>query len=454
VAAIAPARRAAYQAVRAVLSGRSDLPAALAAGRAGLEDERDRSLAAEIASGTIRWLAALDAVIAAFAGRPLARLDAEVLDVLRLSAYQLLHLDRIPASAVVHDAVELTRFARKQSASGLVNALLRRVDRERTRLPLPARPPAPETDRTATLDYLSITLSHPRWLVDRWLSRFGFEATESWARFDNRPAPLTLRVNTLRTDAVALARLLAEHGVATRPADAAPDGLVVTHGNPLRTPLAGRGLFLVQDEASQLVAAAVGARSGERLFDACAAPGGKTVALAADARGHGLVVASDIRPRRLRLLRETVALSGADNVRVVRLDASGPLPFDAVFDAVLLDAPCSGLGTIRRDPEIRWRRTAEDLARLASIQDRMLERVSATVRPGGRLVYATCSSEPEENEDRVRAFLATHPSFRVVDAAGPGTRVPASVLTPEGFLRTWPFRHGLEAFFAAVLRRA
>lgn len=455
MADIAPARWAAYHALRAVLSGRSDLPAALAAGRARLEDERDRSLAAEIAAGTIRWLASLDAVIVSFSGRPLARLDPEILEVLRLSAYQLLHLDRIPVSAVVHDAVELSRAIRKQSASGLVNAVLRRIDRERGRLPLPARPSAPDQAAAAALDYLATTLSHPRWLVERWLSRFGFEAVEAWARFDNRPAPLTLRANTLRTTAAALADLLATHGVDTQPAAMAPDGLVVTHGNPLHTPIAARGLFVVQDEASQLVAVAAAARPGERIFDACAAPGGKTVAMAGDAQGRGLVVASDVRPRRVRLLRETVTACGAENVRIVRADAAAPLPFGPVFDAVLLDAPCSGLGTIRRDPEIRWRRTPDDLLRMAETQDRMLRRVSATVRPGGRLIYATCSSEPEENEERVRDFLAAHGAFAVVslaETAGAG-RLPAGVVTAEGFLRTWPFAHGLEAFFAAVLRR-
>jgi 16S rRNA (cytosine967-C5)-methyltransferase len=453
MAAVAPAREAAYQAVRAVNAGRADLPEALARARGRLADDRDRSLAAEIAAGTLRWLAALDAVIGAIANRPVSRLDAEVLDILRVSVYQLLHLDRIPASAVVHDAVELARVHKKRSATGLVNALLRRVDRERDRLPLPARPA--DGAAAGALDYLSVTLSHPRWLVARWLSRHGFEAAATWAEFDNRPAPLTLRANTLKTSVNELAEALAAEGVACEPTRFAPDGLTVRQGNPLRTPLAGAGLFLVQDEASQLVAVAAGARPGERVLDACAAPGGKTIALAGDMAGRGLLVAADLRARRLDLLRETVRQTGASLVRIARLDASGALPFGAVFDCVLLDAPCSGLGTIRRDPEIRWRRTAEDLPRLAAVQDAMLERASATVRPGGRLVYATCSSEPEENEDRVAAFLDRHRDFAAVDPAADAGRgrALAPVVSEAGFLRTWPFRHGLEAFFAAVLRR-
>jgi 16S rRNA (cytosine967-C5)-methyltransferase len=291
--------------------------------------------------------------------------------------------------------------------------------------------------------------------VQRWLARFGFERVEAWARFDNHAAPLTLRANTLRTSATALSAELARHGVEGEPARFAPDGLIVRHGNPLRTPLADQGAFLVQDEASQLVALAVDAKPGERILDACAAPGGKTVAMAGDMEGRGTIVASDLRPRRVGLLRETLAQAGATLARVACLDAASPLPFGPVFDAVLLDAPCSGLGTIRRDPEIRWRRQPEDLVRLARTQDQLLDRASAAVRPGGRLVYATCSSEPEESEDRAAAFLAGHPEYRLLNAA----RSPrhgaalAPVVGPEGFLRTWPFEHGLEAFFAAVMER-
>jgi 16S rRNA (cytosine967-C5)-methyltransferase len=453
--AIAPARLSAYAALHAVSTGRADLSDALARGREHLEDDRDRSLAAEIATGTLRWRAALDAVIAAFAERPLSRLDPEVLDILRLSAYQLLHLDRIPPSAVVHDAVELARQKKKRSASGLVNALLRRVDRERNRLPLPARPTEPAADRTAAIDYLSVTLSHPRWLVERWLRRNGFAATEAWAQFDNRPAPLTLRANTLKVTPGTLREQLAGHAVDTEPTRFAPDGLTVVSGNPLHTPLAQAGLFFVQDEASQLVATVADARPGERLWDACAAPGGKTVAMAGDMAGHGLIVASDVRPRRVALLRSTLREAEASSVRVVRLDVSMPPPFEGVFDCVLLDAPCSGLGTIRRDPEIRWRRDEHDLARLAAAQDVMLDRACLAVRPGGRLVYATCSSEPDENEDRVAAFLDRRPDFRLA-GAGEARRAGslAPCVTASGFLRTSPHEHGLEAFFAAVLVRS
>ena len=242
---IAEARLAAYDVLRAVNSGRSDLPAALAHVRTRLPDERDRALAAEIATGTLRWQGAFDAIVESFTRRPVAKLDAEVLDILRMSAFQILHLDRIPASAAVNDAVALTGKAGKKSASGLVNAVLRRISRERDRLPLP--PPA-------SREYLATTLSHPEWLVDRWVDRYGLEAAERWARFDNEPAPLTLRANTLRISREDLADRLESLGVETTTTRFAGDGLTVRRGNPLLTRLAGDGLFLVQDESSQLVA--------------------------------------------------------------------------------------------------------------------------------------------------------------------------------------------------------
>ena len=441
---IAPARIAAYETILAVDAGRADLPAALHRARQPLKDERDRALAGEIATGTLRWQAAFDHVIAAFAGRPINKLDREVVAILRISIFQLLHLDRVPTAAVVDDAVELARRAGKKSAAGFVNALLRRVSRERRTLPLPQDPP---------IDFLSITLSHPRWLVERWLTRYGVEATTRWARFDNEPAPLTLRVNTLRATRDGLMRELADLGVATEPTRFAADALIVREGNPLLTPLAHTGVFLVQDEASQLVGNFMAATAGERILDACASPGGKTTQMAAALQGEGSIVAADVRGRRVALLDRAVRQSGARNVFVVQANARATVPFrDAAFDAVLLDAPCSGLGTIRRDPDVRWRRAEADLTDLAIGQAEMLWQLARVVRPAGRLVYSTCSSEPEENEAVVEAFLLGHPQFRRVPPARfEKDPTLASLLDPNGDLRTLPYRDGLEAFYAACL---
>jgi 16S rRNA (cytosine967-C5)-methyltransferase len=449
---IAPARVAAYRILRAVSGGRADLPAAIATARGGLGDERDRALAAEIATGVQRWRAALDHLIAGFSNRPFDRLDPEVIEILRLSAYQLLHLTRVPASAVVDDAVNLTKRAGKHSAGGLVNAVLRTISRTRRSLPLPPRPTA-GTDRTAALAYFSITLSHPAWLVRRWYDRLGFEATETWLRFNNSAAPLTLRTNRLALDPATLAERLKAEGVDVGRGRFAPDALLVGAGQPLRGPGEREGWFVVQDEASQLVALLAAARPGTRLLDACASPGGKTTAVAAAMGNEGLLIACDVRRRRMDLLRNTVTSTGARNVRLVQADLLRPLPFSQPFDTVIVDAPCSGLGTLRRDPDIRWRRHEAELSVFASAELTMLGHAAEAVAPGGRLIYATCSSEPEENEDVVSAFLARTTGFSRLDARIAAPELPMAVVDEQGFLRTEPHRHALESFFGAVLER-
>jgi 16S rRNA (cytosine967-C5)-methyltransferase len=448
---IAPARTAAFTALRDVNAGRVDLPSALAAVRPALHDERDRALATDLVTGTLRWQRQLDYLIEHFAKRPLSKLDFEVLQILRLGAYQLLHLDRVPAAAAVNDAVAMTRRARKTSAAGLVNAVLRALSRNSHRLPLPLRPPEGDP-----LPYLEVSLSHPGWLANRWLGRYGFDAAEAWETFNNAAAPLTIRVNRLKIDAATLTHALAEHGVAVEPARYAPDGLIVTSGNPLRTPLAGTGQFFLQDEASQLVALLGAPEPGMKVLDTCASPGGKTTAMAAMAGDRAQIVATDVRSARVQLLRETVAASGARNIRVLQADLEAGLPFMAEFDVVFVDAPCSGLGTVRRDPDIRWRRAEADLAPLSKAQLNMIRNAADAVRPGGRLIYSTCSSEPEENERVVETFLAANGRFLQIDLRADS---PAHfdalepVLDEGGVLRTSPHRHGLEAFYGAVLRR-
>jgi 16S rRNA (cytosine967-C5)-methyltransferase len=448
---ISPARVAAYEILSAVEAGRADLSDALAATRTTLRDDRDKALAAEIAIGVQRQRAALDHLIAHFARRLLHRLDREVLEVLRLSVYQLLHLTRVPAAAVVDDAVDLTGRAGKRSASGLVNAVLRAISRHRHGLPLPPRPEDPG-DRQHALDYLSVTLSHPAWLVSRWFDRYGFDATEAWLRFNNAPAPLTLRANSFRNTLPELIERLRKDDVVVHAARFAPDALIVAEGHPLRGEGLDAGWFVVQDEASQLVTLLAGADPGPLVLDTCASPGGKATALAAAMQGRGVLVACDVRDRRMDLLRRTVAASGATNVRLAQVDLLQPLPFGRAFDCVFVDAPCSGLGTLRRDPDIKWRRQEDEIRALAAAQLEMLRNAAAAVAPGGRLVYATCSSEPEENESVVDEFLTSTADFSPFDLTA-GTVVPPALINQRGHLRTYPHIHGLEAFFGAVFAR-
>lgn len=453
---IAPARAAAFAALRAVGTGRVDLGTAIARAREGLADPRDRALCSEIVTGTLRARGALDHQIERVSGRPLARLDDEVLTALRMGLYQLLYLERVPASAVVNDAVALVRKARKTSATGLVNGILRRLARERDSLPWPRRPESTvqPLDRADAIRYLATSGSHPAWLVERWLDRHGFEKAEAWVRFNNTPAPLTVRVNTACATRDEIAGELAALGIPTRPSNVAPHGLIVEAGQLPERVTGAPVRFLVQDEASQLIPELLQVAPEAQVLDACASPGGKTVAIAGALGPKGLVVAADVRTRRVALLAATLRSAGV-RPRVVHMSPEGGWPFRPCFTHVLVDAPCSGLGTIRRDPDIRWRREPEELVRLAAVQDRLLAHASVVVASGGRLVYSTCSSEPEENEEVVGRFLHTHPHFSLCPIQTLPGLFPAiaALADEEGFLRTDPSRDGLDAFFAAVMQR-
>jgi 16S rRNA (cytosine967-C5)-methyltransferase len=424
---IAPARQAAFAALVAHEVRGTDLPSALSAARAPLTDSRDQALLTELVTGVVRMRLAIDYQLGARTTRPLVRLDPEVRTALRLGGFQLLYLDRLPPSAVVNDAVALTRRAARSSASGLVNAVLRGLARERDKLAWPETPAA-----TA----LAVRHSHPEWLVTRWIERYGVAATEQWLAFNNRAPRLCLAVNRARASREELAARLADEGVETEPAPRSHQGLHVLSGAALSSAAYHDGWFTVQDEASQLIAELGELLPGQRVLDLCASPGGKTMTLAARAGKSGAIVASDVRPRRVRLLGQTLSRLRVP-ARIVRVGTTGDLPFtDGAFDYVLVDAPCSGLGTVRRDPDIRWARTSEDLPRLAAGQLALLRRASRVVGDGGTLVYATCSSEPEENDDVVSAFLAEAGSFSLRQTH-----------------RTTPFADRLEAFYGAVLVR-
>jgi 16S rRNA (cytosine967-C5)-methyltransferase len=395
---ISPARRAAYEVVLAVDTGRQHLAAALAASRDGLSDVRDRALATDIAVGTQRWRGRIDHLIDQVSTRPTARLDPEVAAILRISAYQLFWLDRVPARAVVNDAVDLVREARKRSAAGMVNAVCRRLAGPRPPLPPPPTADASTAEwHTQALDYLSVTHSHPRWLVARWLERYGYTATTSWVTFNNTPAPITVWP---AADGAAM-RL---EGLAGTPTAWVPGGLVLDAAQERGDALRSGGLY-AQDEASAAVAALAAAVTTSPFLDACASPGGKTLALAATLPDAVQMVAADLRPARVALLSSTLGRLAGRAVPVVRADAR-VMPFHASIGTVLLDAPCTGLGTIRRDPDVKWRRTEADLTRYSQVQREMIDAALLAVRPGGTVVYATCSSEPEENEDLVRFGVA------------------------------------------------
>jgi 16S rRNA (cytosine967-C5)-methyltransferase len=442
-----PARRAAYHAVLAVDTGRQQLGAALVSARDGLTDSRDRALATDIAVGTQRWRARLDYQIDQLSRRHVATLDPEIAAILRISAYQLTFLTRVPPSAVVNDAVELTRQARKGSASTLVNAVLRKLATAPP--PLPPLPWSAEGTAEWTaeaLAHLSVTGAHPRWLVERWVRRWGFAATAAWVAFNNSTPPVTIWP--------AWAERTSEEPTAWPPGAPTawvPGGWMPEDGQAA-TAMLREGKAYAQTEASAAVAAVTAAVARPPLLDACAAPGGKTLALTAQVDPGLLLLAADLRPARVLTLVGTLRRSAGRHVPVLQADASA-LPFAATLGTVLLDAPCSGLGTLRRDPDLKWRRAVEDLTTYARAQHAMLDAAMRAIRPGGAIVYATCSSEPEENEDLV-SRVRQESGWPLVDLRQ--CELPGRVrdlITADGWLRTTPHQHGLESFFAAVLLR-
>lgn len=399
----------------------------------------EQALATRLVFGTLAWQGRLDFHLdGLLRTTPVARLDPPVRAALRLGLYQLLFLARVPAYAAVGASVDLARVAGR-GATGLVNAVLRRAAAAREAgLPLP-------DSATNPILRLAVEWSHPAWLVARWASELGTEGLPALLAADNAQAPTVVRANRGRTTRAALAAELATAGIAASPCRFAPDGLALEGGGARLRGLAAwrEGRLAFQGEASQLVVALLGLAPGSVLLDACAAPGGK----ATYAAEHGAkVTALDRRAGGVRRLAGEAARLGL-HLRAVAGDARRP-PLRGPFDAVLVDAPCSGLGTLRRHPELRWRRRPEDVARLAGLQQEILAGVAPLVRPGGVLVYAVCTLTHEETAGAVDAFRTAHPRFALEDAAGP---LPVAV-TAGPFLRTLPHRQGLDGFFAARLR--
>ena len=408
-------------------------------------EPRDSGLATELVFGTLRWQRYLDWILAPHSRRRLERLDPRPRVLLRMTAYQIAFLERIPPFAAVDDAVSLARQRAKPGVPEFVNAVLRSFVRRGAR----EREPAPPRD---AVEALALRCSFPTWLAERWVARYGADEATALMRAMNERPPLTLRANTLRTTREALAaRLRDEERLEPTPTRYAPEGLVVAHGGrPAAWRAFADGAFAVQDEASILVVRLLAARPGDVVADACAAPGTKTTHLAQLMENRGRILAFDPQPARLALVSDTAARLGVTIVEAHRGAVEALAPgFAAACDAVLVDAPCSNLGVLRRNPEVKWRRVPGDIAASAARQYQILAAAATMVKPGGRLVYATCSLEPEENEQLVTAFLEGRVDF----AIDPPSDCPLA-LDPDGVFRCLPHRHGTDGFTAMRLRRA
>ncbi len=411
-------------------------------------DPRDRALCTELVYGALRQQGRLDYALARFCKQPLLKLETRVLLLLRLGAYQLLCLDRIPASAAVDTTVQLARRLGLERATGFLNGVLRALARGQSQLtwPDPASDP---------LMHLQHTLSLPRWLAERWLRDLGRNEAIALAGALLEPAPFSVRVNTLKTDREGFLLALAAQGHKGDPTRFAPEG--VTLAARANAPLPGdlEGWYQVQDEASMLVAHLLAPRPGERLLDACAAPGGKTTHLAALTGNRAEILALDLHPQRVRLIDQGAARLGCHGITARNWDLTRLPPFlpPQSCDGVLLDAPCSGLGVLRRNPEARWRLQPADITVLAERQAMLLTQAAGLVKPGGRLLYAVCTVTPEETDAQVAAFLARQPDFHLQPLANRVPRHWQELVDGQGCLRTWPHRHQLDGFFAALLTR-
>ncbi len=415
----------------------------------------DHALTTELVMGVLRWRSLLDSKIAGASAQSLAKLDLETLIALRLAVYQLHWLSRVPARAAINESVELVKRARKRSAAPFVNAVLRKLTVGLS----PGVDGAQPTVYGDSPETLAASSAHPLWLVERWTRAYGLEATRDICRHDQSVPVTAIRLRRPEAE-----EQLRREGIELAPGAFLASARQVRRGDITRTAAFRDGLCVVQDEASQLVAALVG--QGTRVLDCCAAPGGKTLAMA-DRNLGADVAAAELHPHRARLLQrlirdhDTSTQAGASNINVLAADAQN-LPFAGTFDRVLADVPCSGTGTLSRNPEIKWRLVPEDLADLQVRQRAILHAAMLQVVAGGRVIYSTCSLEREENEEVIDRILGETSGFRVVDCGGELEHLQqrgelvwrgVSPLTRGPYLRTLPGVHPCDGFFAAILEK-
>ncbi|WP_072334762.1 MULTISPECIES: 16S rRNA (cytosine(967)-C(5))-methyltransferase RsmB [unclassified Paenibacillus] len=411
-------------------------------------DKPDAGLATEIVYGTVQRLNTIDYFLGPFVSKGLAKLEPWVRCLLRLSFYQMYYLDRVPDHAVVNEAVNLAKRRGHAGISGMVNGVLRSVIRSKSELALP--------QGLAPAARIALEESHPEWLVGRWLEQYGEEATIAICRANNEAPRVSVRVNRLRTEPAQLMDRLRAQGLEAGASAFAPSGLIIRGGgNMALTPEFARGLFSVQDESSMLVAEWVDPQPGERILDCCAAPGGKTTHLAEKMGDRGEVIACDLHEHKRQLVAGQAERLGLKSIHTLTADARRLAEHypPASFDRILLDAPCSGLGVIRRKPDLKWSKSEAEIAEIAALQRELLAAVAPLLKPGGVLVYSTCTVERSENEEAVEQFLAEHDGFRLdappLSAAPSGSSDPG---TPAAaMVQIMPYEYGSDGFFIARL---
>lgn len=404
--------------------------------------DADRRFATELVYGTIKAGKTIDWMLERYMKKPLSKSKAPIRDILRLGMYQLKYMDKVPESAACNESVNLAKRYGKASA-GFVNAVLRSAVREPDRTTFPDKDDDP-------VQYLALSSMHPSWLTKHWIKQFGYESAEKLCRFDNAPAILSLRTNTLRCSREELIDALEESGAHAELSRLVPEGVLVKSHTGLAglTPLQD-GRAQVQDESSMMVAHVLDPHPGEFVIDACSAPGGKTTHIAQMMNDSGRIAAFDIYEHKIKRIEENAARLGIHSIEAALLDARMiGTEYEGMADRVLLDVPCSGLGVLRRRPDARWRKTEESIAMLPALQREILDSGARAVKPGGILVYSTCTIEPAENERMVQSFLNDHPEYKL-ESAGALLPVPRNT----DMVQLLPQIDGTDGFFIARMRR-
>jgi 16S rRNA (cytosine967-C5)-methyltransferase len=403
---------------------------------------QDRNLCNAIVFGVLRHREYLDFIIKSFSKKPFANLDILVLYILRIALFQLVFLDRIPAFAAINTSIELAKKQTNKGTAGFINAVLRNAEQNHHTLALP------DLNKNL-LAHICTGHSYPGWLIKRWIRFYGGEKTLALCRSINTIPPITLRVNTLKMQRKSLGALLETQDLGVAYTNKSPDGIHISSPGKPVTEIEGfsKGLFQIQDEAAQLVSQILNPKPDETVLDACAGLGGKACHLAQLMNNRGKIIAADLESHKLDSLEAEARRLGIGNIRVRQIDLLKATikDFDRYFDRVLLDAPCSGLGVMRRNPDTKWKRTLKDVLRLCAQQKKMLNAAANLVKPGGILLYAVCSCEPEENEQVITAFLQKRKDYSL-DTTMEGIK------TADHFFKTYPEQH-MDGFFAARLKR-
>ncbi len=408
--------------------------------RSGELSDLDKGLLNELVHGVLRWQNRLDWVLNGFSHGNFAKSEINVKNTLRVALYQILFLERIPHAAAVNEGVEFIKRIRGDKPAGLVNAVLRNIIRNIEGI----RYPDPAEDE---VQYLAVFYSHPHWMVKRWLRRYGREETERLMMANNERPSMALRINRLKIDLDAFKNHLTGQQIPFSSSAYLPHFVrVKTLSRIGQMDLFRNGMFTIQDESAGLPCQLLDVRPGERVIDMCAAPGGKTTYLAEMMNNEGVIFALDKYDAKLAMIKGSAERLGLRNIQLRAADA---ITFEeSPADRILLDAPCSGLGTLAKKPDMKWKRDQLDIMKLVATQRAMLENAGRLLKPGGVLVYSTCTIEPEENEEMIAGFLEDHPEFHIDPA---GQFVHPDLVTPGGWIATFPHRHGMDGSFAVRL---